>query len=76
MNLTKPNIKDDKRRIFNDEDFQVLPYIKKQRFLCKLDDGETNDRRFILKKNMLKFTKEGREKIQEKICSLSKHTHI
>lgn len=33
MNLTKPNLKDDKR-IFN-EDFQVLPYLMKQRFLCE-----------------------------------------
>jgi hypothetical protein len=47
MNLTKPNLKDDekerRKRIFNDKDFQVLPYLMKQRFLCKLDDGETND---------------------------------
>lgn len=33
MNLTKPNLKDDKK-IFK-EDFQVLPYLMKQRFLCK-----------------------------------------
>lgn len=48
MNLTderrrrkNPKLKEEekKKKIFK-EDFQVLPYLKKQRFLCKFDDED------------------------------------